>query len=48
MLAGLPMKDLISTRVGYAHVLATAEAEATLMRGVTPVRDMGGPVFENA
>ena len=48
MLAGLPMKDLISTRVGYAHVLATAEAEATLMRGVTPVRDVGGPVFENA
>lgn len=45
MLAALPMEDLISTRVGYAHVVATAEAEATLMRGVTTVRDMGGPVF---
>jgi imidazolonepropionase-like amidohydrolase len=45
MLAALPMPDLLSTRVGYAHVVATAEAKETLMRGVTTVRDMGGPVF---
>ena len=45
MLAALPMADLLSTRVGYAHVVASAEAKATLMRGVTTVRDMGGPVF---
>ncbi|HEY1655988.1 MAG TPA: amidohydrolase family protein [Candidatus Tumulicola sp.] len=29
----------------YVHTLAVAEARATLMRGVTTVRDLGGPAF---
>lgn len=31
--------------VGYANLAAGAEATATLMRGFTTVRDMGGPSF---
>jgi imidazolonepropionase-like amidohydrolase len=31
--------------VGYANLLASAEATDTLMRGFTTVRDVGGPVF---
>ena len=31
--------------MGYANVVAGAEATATLMRGFTTVRDTGGPVF---
>ena len=31
--------------VGYINLLAGAEATATLMRGFTTVRDMGGPAF---
>jgi imidazolonepropionase-like amidohydrolase len=29
----------------YLHLLAAQQAEATLMRGFTTVRDLGGPVF---
>ncbi|WP_407169878.1 amidohydrolase family protein [Bradyrhizobium sp. ORS 111] len=35
----------ISDDVGYMNLLAAAEATATLMRGFTTVRDMGGPSF---
>ena len=31
--------------VGYNNLLAAAEATATLMRGFTTIRDMGGPSF---
>lgn len=31
--------------MGYLNLLAAREAEATLMRGFTTVRDMGGPTF---
>jgi len=31
--------------VGYNNLLAASEATATLMRGFTTVRDMGGPTF---
>jgi imidazolonepropionase-like amidohydrolase len=31
--------------VGYNNLLAAAEATATLMRGFTTVRDLGGPTF---
>ncbi|MTV12412.1 MULTISPECIES: amidohydrolase family protein [Bradyrhizobium] len=31
--------------VGYTNLLAAAEATATLMRGFTTIRDMGGPAF---
>jgi imidazolonepropionase-like amidohydrolase len=31
--------------IGYTNLVAAAEARATLMRGFTTVRDMGGPSF---
>ena len=36
---------LLTSEPSYLHMLATRQAEATLMRGFTTVRDMGGPVF---
>ena len=35
----------LSSDIGYLNLLAGAEATATLMRGFTTIRDMGGPVF---
>jgi imidazolonepropionase-like amidohydrolase len=35
----------IADDVGYTNLVAGAEATATLMRGFTTVRDMGGPAF---
>jgi imidazolonepropionase-like amidohydrolase len=37
--------QLLSSDIGYTTLLAGAEATATLMRGFTTVRDMGGPAF---
>ena len=37
--------QLLSSDLGYSTLLAGAEATATLMRGFTTVRDLGGPVF---
>ncbi|MCK1655605.1 amidohydrolase family protein [Bradyrhizobium sp. 149] len=37
--------QMLSNDVGYTTLLAGAEATATLMRGFTTVRDMGGPAF---
>jgi imidazolonepropionase-like amidohydrolase len=37
--------EAIASDVGYLNLLASVEAEATLMRGFTTVRDMGGPSF---
>lgn len=39
------MMDLLSADVSYTHFRAGKEAEATLMRGFTTIRDAGGPVF---
>jgi imidazolonepropionase-like amidohydrolase len=36
---------MLASDVGYTTLLAGAEATATLMRGFTTVRDMGGPSF---
>ena len=36
---------LTTANPAYLHLLAARQAEATLMRGFTTVRDMGGPVF---
>src|SRR5262245_18646616 len=38
--------QLLSSGLGYSTLLAGAEATATLMRGFTSVRDMGGPAFD--
>jgi imidazolonepropionase-like amidohydrolase len=44
-MAATPMMLLATTDLPYLHLLAARQAEATLMRGFTAVRDMGGPVF---
>jgi imidazolonepropionase-like amidohydrolase len=43
--AGLSVSSLFSADVGYIFLAAAAEAERTLMRGFTTVRDLGGPSF---
>ena len=45
MLVRLTPAQLLSSDVGYTNLIAGAEATATLMRGFTTVRDMGGPSF---
>ena len=45
MLVRATPAQLLSSDVGYSTLLAGAEATATLMRGFTSVRDMGGPAF---
>ena len=37
--------EALAWDVGYANLVAGAEAADTLLRGFTTVRDMGGPVF---
>jgi imidazolonepropionase-like amidohydrolase len=43
--AGLSLSSLFSADIGYIFLAASAEAERTLMRGFTTVRDLGGPSF---
>src|SRR5262245_54426799 len=43
--AALPVPALLSADIGYIFLAASAEAERTLMRGFTTVRDLGGPSF---
>lgn len=45
MLASMPMLIMMSADEGYLHLAAAREAERTLMRGFTTVRDAGGPSF---
>jgi len=44
MLIGQSLVDAMTSDVGYTNLRAAQVAEATLMRGFTTVRDMGGPV----
>ena len=44
-MAGTPQPVLMSAEPSYLHHRAAQEAEATLMRGFTTIRDLGGPVF---
>jgi imidazolonepropionase-like amidohydrolase len=44
-MAATPQPVLMTADSSYLHLLAARQAEATLMRGFTTVRDMGGPVF---
>ncbi|MGL1833939.1 amidohydrolase family protein [Rhodocyclaceae bacterium SMB388] len=44
MLIGQTLMDAMTSEVGYTNLRAAQVAEATLMRGFTTVRDMGGPV----
>jgi len=45
MLAAPSMMTTLEGDLGYLTLLAAAEARATLMRGFTTVRDLGGPSF---
>jgi imidazolonepropionase-like amidohydrolase len=44
-MAATPQTVLMTADSSYLHLLAGRQAEATLMRGFTTVRDLGGPVF---
>ncbi len=37
--------EVLANDIGYTTLLASAEANSTLMRGFTTIRDMGGPSF---
>jgi imidazolonepropionase-like amidohydrolase len=37
--------EILGSDIGYTNLLAGAEATATLMRGFTTIRDLGGPSF---
>jgi len=43
--AALPIAALLTADLGYIFLAASAEAERTLMRGFTTIRDLGGPSF---
>jgi imidazolonepropionase-like amidohydrolase len=43
--AAVPMQILMTGDPGFVFAASTAEAERTLLRGFTTVRDLGGPVF---
>jgi len=45
MFAAPPLGLILQGDLGYLTLLAAAEARATLMRGFTTVRDLGGPSF---
>ncbi len=45
LLAAIPQAVAMTADVPYIHLVAAQEAERTLMRGFTTVRDMGGPSF---
>lgn len=45
MFVGLPVLALLQAEIGYIFLVASAQAERTLMRGFTTVRDLGGPAF---
>ncbi len=45
LFAAPSMGQMLEGDLGYLTLLAAAEARATLMRGFTTVRDMGGPSF---
>jgi imidazolonepropionase-like amidohydrolase len=45
MMAAVPGALLVTADVGYLNLVAADQAEKTLMRGFTTVRDMAGPSF---
>ncbi len=45
MLAAIPELVAMTADVPYVHLVAAQQAEATLQRGFTTVRDVGGPSF---
>jgi imidazolonepropionase-like amidohydrolase len=45
MLVAIPLASLLMAEIGDINLIAAAEAERTLMRGFTSVRDLSGPSF---
>ena len=45
MLAGISQLTAMSSDLGYLYLVAAQEAQRTLLRGFTSVRDAGGPAF---
>jgi imidazolonepropionase-like amidohydrolase len=45
MFAAVPVQVALTADPGYLHLMAGREAERTLLRGFTSVRDAGGPSF---
>ena len=45
MMAAIGLSDLLTADLGYINLVAADQAEKTLMRGFTSVRDMAGPSF---
>lgn len=45
MLAAIAQTTAMTADVGYLYLVAAKEAERTLLRGFTSVRDAGGPAF---
>ena len=45
MFASVPQLAVLTSDIGFVNVAAVKEATATLMRGFTTIRDMGGPCF---
>ena len=45
IMAATPQMMLMTADPNYLQLLAARQAQATLMRGFTTVRDLGGPVF---
>ncbi|HEY9214308.1 MAG TPA: amidohydrolase family protein, partial [Ancylobacter sp.] len=45
MFAAIPLNILLGADADAIHLAASAEAERTLLRGFTTVRDLGGPAF---
>src|SRR6201995_1622621 len=44
-MAAITQMLMMTPETSYLHLLAARQAKATLMRGFTTVRDLGGPVF---
>ncbi|MDX8530827.1 amidohydrolase family protein [Mesorhizobium sp. VK25A] len=45
MMAAIGFNDLLTADVGYINLVAADQAEKTLMRGFTAIRDLAGPSF---
>ncbi|HTH59006.1 MAG TPA: amidohydrolase family protein [Paraburkholderia sp.] len=45
LLAALPVQTVLQADIGFVYLAASAEAERTLLRGFTTIRDVGGPSF---
>lgn len=45
ILAAIPLMAAMTADIPYVHLVAAQEAERTVLRGFTTVRDVGGPAF---